>query len=95
MSGLAISTVMATSTLVREVGSYFPPICCSNTFAAAGIERGAVMERLREEGFEFPVIILTGFGDVPTATLAMKMGAADFLEKPHNVEALTRAQGAD
>ena len=46
---------------------------------------------LREEGFEFPVIILTGFGDVPTATLAMKLGAADFLEKPHKVETLTNA----
>lgn len=50
-----------------------------------------LMERLREEGFEFPVIFLTGFGDVPTATMAMKLGAADFLEKPYNIEALTRA----
>lgn len=50
-----------------------------------------LMTRLREEGFDFPVIILTGFGDVPTATLAMKQGAADFLEKPHKIEALTTA----
>lgn len=51
----------------------------------------ALMARLREEGFEFPVIILTGFGDVPTATSAMKLGAADFLEKPHKPEALKAA----
>lgn len=51
----------------------------------------ALMTRLREEGFEFPMIILTGFGDVPTATLAMKQGAADFLEKPHKIETLTKA----
>lgn len=50
-----------------------------------------LMSRLREEGFDFPVIILTGFGDVPTATLAMKQGAADFLEKPHKIEALSNA----
>lgn len=51
----------------------------------------ALMTRLREEGFEFPVIILTGFGDVPTATEAMKMGAADFLEKPYKADTLSRA----
>ena len=50
-----------------------------------------LMERLRAEGFEFPVIVLTGFGDVPTATMVMKLGAADFLEKPHNPEMLTAA----
>ena len=50
-----------------------------------------LMGRLREEGFEFPVIVLTGFGDVPTATMAMKLGASDFLEKPHNAEKLTAA----
>lgn len=51
----------------------------------------ALMSRLRDEGFEFPVIILTGFGDVPTATSAMKLGAADFLEKPPKPDALKNA----
>lgn len=50
-----------------------------------------LMARLAEEGHDFPTIILTGFGDVPTATLAMKLGAADFLEKPHKPETLMTA----
>jgi FixJ family two-component response regulator len=29
-----------------------------------------------------PVLMVTGFGDIPTAVKAVKMGAADFMEKP-------------
>lgn len=50
-----------------------------------------LMSRLQEAGHEFPVIILTGFGDIPTATRAMQLGASDFLEKPHKPETLTAA----
>ena len=42
-----------------------------------------LITRLREEGHAFPMIMLTGYGDVRTATRAMKLGAADFVEKPY------------
>ncbi len=37
---------------------------------------------------ETPVVVLTGFGTVAVAVEAMKRGAADFLEKPIDLEAL-------
>jgi FixJ family two-component response regulator len=44
-----------------------------------------------DHDFTLPVIFLTGYGDVPTSVHAMKQGAADFLVKPAENEALVEA----
>ena len=38
--------------------------------------------QLSEAGINLPVIMMTGYADVPVAVAAMKAGAIDFLEKP-------------
>jgi two-component system response regulator FixJ len=50
-----------------------------------------VQQQLAERGVGWPVIILTGHGDVPIAVRAMKAGAVDFLEKPFDKATLLRA----
>jgi two-component system response regulator FixJ len=37
-----------------------------------------------------PVLILTGFGDIPTAVKAIKAGAVDFIEKPLDKKSFVR-----
>jgi two-component system CheB/CheR fusion protein len=41
-----------------------------------------LLDRLTETGHALAAIMITGHGDVPMATQAMKAGASDFLEKP-------------
>jgi two-component system response regulator FixJ len=49
-----------------------------------------VMEALAQRGLDWPVVVMTGHGEVSVAVRAMKMGAVDFLEKPFD-EALLLA----
>jgi FixJ family two-component response regulator len=41
-----------------------------------------LQERLSTNGVSLPVVMVTGYGDVPMAVRALKSGALDFIEKP-------------
>jgi two-component system response regulator AtoC len=42
----------------------------------------SVLRRWRENGSPAPFIVVTGFGSVPSAVAAMKLGATDYIGKP-------------
>jgi two-component system response regulator FixJ len=50
-----------------------------------------LLERIKKADDRFPVIIITGHGDIPLAVEAMKLGAVDFFEKPYDDEAMLAA----
>jgi FixJ family two-component response regulator len=47
-----------------------------------------LLEFLKTNGVQQPVIIITGHGDVPMAVRALKQGAFDFIQKPFNGQEL-------
>ena len=56
--------------------------CVVSDVRMPGIDGIEMLSRLKSLQCRFPVIIMTGHGDVPLAVEAMKLGAVDFLEKP-------------
>lgn len=56
--------------------------CVVSDIRMPGIDGLELLKRLKASRSALPVVIMTGHGDVPLAVEAMKLGAADFLEKP-------------
>ncbi|HZF46383.1 MAG TPA: response regulator transcription factor [Sphingomonadaceae bacterium] len=50
-----------------------------------------VQARLAEWGIDLPVILITGYGDIPMTVQGMKAGAVDFLPKPFDDEHILSA----
>jgi two-component system response regulator FixJ len=71
------------------------PACIMLDIAMPELDGLQTQDLLNERGIAFPVLILTGQGDVARAVRAMKNGAVEFLEKPYEegklLEALDRA----
>jgi two-component system, LuxR family, response regulator FixJ len=64
------------------------PGCLILDVRMPGLNGLEVQERLNEQGAKIPVIVMTGYGEVPLCARAFKSGAFDFFEKPANEDAL-------
>jgi two-component system, LuxR family, response regulator FixJ len=56
--------------------------CVVSDVRMPGIDGIELLKRVKASSSLLPVVIMTGHGDVPLAVEAMKLGAADFVEKP-------------
>jgi two-component system response regulator FixJ len=56
--------------------------CVVSDVRMPGLDGIELLKRMKAINSAFPILIMTGHGDVPLAVEAMKLGAVDFLEKP-------------
>lgn len=90
--GFAVETFdSATAFLARRDKA--PDGCLVLDLTMPGVDGLELQRRLAESGASFPIVFLTGYGEIPLSVRAIKAGAADFLTKPVRADALVAAIG--
>ncbi len=65
--------------------------CIVSDIRMPGLTGLELLQRLRNEDITWPVILITGQGEVSLAVEAIRAGAADFIEKPFDDNVLLKA----
>ena len=89
-SGFAVSAYASAAAFLDGIegavsGCVVTDVCMPEI---SGLE---LLRRLSDRLPQFPVIVLTGEADVPTAVEALKNGALDLIEKPYSAETIVAA----
>src|SRR5262245_13008370 len=63
--------------------------CVVSDVRMPGLDGIELLKRMKAQQSLFPILIMTGHGDVPLAVEAMKLGAVDFLGEPFEDDRLT------
>lgn len=89
-AGLSVRTYESAQAFLQELPSVEGG-CIVTDVRMPGIDGLELLRVLQEMGKGLPVIVMTGHGDVPLAVRAMRLGAADFVEKPFDDEIMVDA----
>ena len=89
-TGLAVRTFELADTLLAALPDGRCG-CVVSDVRMPGLDGIELLKRIKEARPSLPVVMITGHGDVPLAVEAMKLGAADFVEKPFDDERLIAA----
>jgi two-component system response regulator FixJ len=88
VSGFAVETFASAEALLA-VAERLNSGCVVTDVRMPGMDGIELIRRLKDRGVDLPVVVITGHGDVPLAVQAMRVGAADFIEKPFDDDVLT------
>ena len=80
-SGFAVNSYASSESLLAEIAAT-PPDCVIADLAMPGLNGLDLQQSLAKLDLEFPIVFVTGFGDVRSSVSAMRAGAVDFLSKP-------------
>jgi len=86
-AGFTVATFPSALDFLKEAEA-LPPGCVISDVRMPEMDGIELQNRLTELELNFPVVIVTGHGDIALAVRAMKAGAVDFIEKPFTAEAI-------
>lgn len=88
LSGYETETYASAADALKVLRNGYPAVVVSD-IKMPGMDGMAFLKRLLHVDSSFPVILITGHGDVPMAVEAMRIGAWDFMEKPFDPDRLS------
>ena len=89
-SGYQVNSYVSGVELLKE-GKELAPGCILLDVRMPEMDGLEVQQALKDRGIGYPVVVMTGHGDVDVAVQAMKAGAIDFIEKPFEKAVLLSA----
>jgi FixJ family two-component response regulator len=87
--GLEVSTFSTAEEFIAQLDRP-QPACLVTELDLPGMSGAELLTRLRETGIDIPIIMLATMADVPTVVRCVRLGAADFIEKPFVGSAVIR-----
>jgi FixJ family two-component response regulator len=89
-AGFSVQTFPSSEQFLAQHDDMVPG-CIVLDLALPGLNGLELQQALQAQGSALPIVFLTGRGDIAASVRAMKLGAADFLTKPVDVDELTAA----
>ena len=78
--------VFRSGTEFLQAAPFLPFGCLVVDLQMPEIDGLQLVDRLKARKIRFPVVVITGFGNISIAVKAMRAGALDFVEKPFSNE---------
>jgi two-component system, LuxR family, response regulator FixJ len=86
--GLEVRCFRSGESFLEGLGSGVAPVCLVTDVRMPGMSGLDLQQELRRRAVAFPIILITGHGEVAMAVAAIKAGALDFIEKPFDEQHL-------
>ena len=84
--GFAVSTAVSGEACLNALTHQNFACVLLDVWLGTGIDGLETLKRLREEGYDPAVVMISGHGNIETAVRSTKLGAFDFIEKPLSLE---------
>lgn len=84
--GFAVETAATGEACLKLVGGKNFTCILLDIWLGKGIDGLETLKRLREEGHDSAVVMISGHGNIETAVKSTKLGAFDFIEKPLSLD---------
>lgn len=93
-AGYAVAASGSSVEFLDTLSGGSEPACILSDVRMPEMSGLELLKTLSTRGMKCPIILITGFADVPMAVEAMKAGAADFIEKPFTGDRIASAVAA-